>query len=181
MVGNMKQQGFTLVELIVACAIIAILASSMSSSFAFLIEQARVQKDVSRLLLMIQTTRQYSINHASTTVLCPSADKINCVRNWKLPLMLFVDSNLNKKRDSAESIIMSFDPFVEVDTLIDYPKTQIRFNDSGMANFYNGTLSYCLNQNIEGIVISRIGRIRFAQDLDGDHIPDVNRNTPVSC
>jgi hypothetical protein len=30
-------------------------------------------------------------------------------------------------------------------------------------------------------VISRIGRIRFAQDLDGDHIPDINSTTPVSC
>jgi type IV fimbrial biogenesis protein FimT len=179
--GIMKQQGFTLVELIVVCAIIAILASSISSSFGFLIEQVRVQKDVSRLLLMIQTTRQYSINHATTTVLCPTNDNINCVRNWKLPLILFLDNNRNKKRDEDEAIIISFDAFSDDDIFISYPKSQIRFNDSGMAGFYNGTLRYCLNQSIKGIVISRTGRIRFAQDLNGDHIPDVNRNTPISC
>lgn len=177
----MKQQGFTLIELIICCAIIVIINLSFSSSFAFILDKARVDKDIVRLLLMVQTTRQYSINQSSTTVLCPSQDQKNCIRNWKLPLMLFHDTNKNTIRDPNEIILNSFDAFNEDDIQIYYPKSQIRFNESGMANFYNGTLSYCLKQHIEGIIISRIGRIRLAQDLDGDHIPDVRLGTPVNC
>ncbi len=177
----MKQQGFTLIELIIVCTIIAITSQSINNSFASLVEQARVDKDRSRLLTMIQTTRLYSINHSSTSVLCPSEDQSNCIRNWKLPLILFIDDNKNKKRDEGEPILSRFEPFSADDISIKYPKSQIRFNEQGIANFYNGTLSYCLNQSVTGIVISRIGRIRFALDLDGDHIPDVNPNTPVSC
>ena len=121
------------------------------------------------------------VNRSTTSVLCPTENGNRCVRNWKLPLMLFSDSNKNKKRDTNEPIISLFEAFSEADTLLDYPKTQIRFNEHGMANYYNGTMSYCLNQTVKGIIISRVGRIRFARDLDGDHIPDVNPSTPVSC
>ncbi len=177
----MKQQGFTLIECLTICVIIGILSIPLSNSVASIIEQSRVHKDISRLLLMIQTTRQYSINHSTTAILCPSKNQINCIRNWKLPLILFNDINKNNKRDHDEIILHSFSPFHEDDIFINYPKAQIRFNENGMANFYNGTMRYCLNQYIKGIIISRVGRIRFAQDLDGDHIPDVNRNTPVTC
>ena len=177
----MKQQGFTLIELLIVCAITAIISYAAMPSIAFMIEQNRINTDISRLLLMIQATRQSSINRSTTSVLCPTENSTRCIRNWKLPLMLFSDLNKNKKRDTNEPIISQFEAFSEPGLLLDYPKTQIRFNEHGMANYYNGTLSYCLNQAVKGIIISRVGRIRFARDLDGDHIPDVNPSTSVSC
>ncbi len=177
----MKQQGFTLIEILIACAIVAIIAAASTSSFSLMIEQSRKNKDISRLLLIIRSTRQNSVNSSTTTVLCPTLDKKNCQRNWKLPLIVFSDLNKNKKRDDNEAILNQYPSFSEADIRIKYPKSQIRFNEKGMANYYNGTLAYCLNDATAGIIISRIGRIRFAQDLDGDHIPDVNSSTSVSC
>lgn len=177
----MKQKGFTLIELMTALIIISILTFSGYSSYRFLITQAKASRDKARLLTMIQMTRQHSITFSSTTVLCPSDNKEDCTRDWSLPIMQFLDSNKNKKRDPNEIIVGQFQPFNKESVTIKYPKTQIRFDAQGKANFFNGTLSYCSGESIEGIVISRIGRIRFAQDLDGDNIPDVNSNTPVSC
>jgi type IV fimbrial biogenesis protein FimT len=177
----MKQQGFTLIELTIVLAIVIILFSLGSSSYRFLIIQSRIQSDVGNLLMMLRMTRQQAIIHTTTSVLCPSSDDTNCVRNWKLPLLQFHDINKNKKRDNDEVILNRFEAFSGDDVFINYPKTQVRFDEYGMANFYNGTFGYCLGDTVQGIVISRIGRIRFAQDLDGDHIPDVKPNTPVSC
>ena len=177
----MKQQGFTLIELTVALAIITLLFSIGSPSYRFLINQSRIQSDVGNLLMMLRMTRQQAILSTSTAVLCPSNDDKTCVRDWKLPLMQFIDSNNNKKRDPDEAIKKRFPAFNGDDVFIKYPKTQVRFNEQGMANFYNGTFGYCLDKTVKGIIISRIGRIRFAQDLDGDHIPDVNPDTPVTC
>jgi type IV fimbrial biogenesis protein FimT len=177
----MKQQGFTLIELIIVCAIISIIAFSGSSSYAFLQTNSRIDVDKTRLLLIIRMARQQSVNSYSTVALCPSNDTKICIRDWKLPIILFSDRNKNKKRDDDEPIIQQFSPFDNKDVTINYPKSQIRFNSQGMANYYNGTLAYCFQDHISGIVISRIGRIRFAQDLDGDHIPDVNLRTPVTC
>ncbi|MEH6450755.1 MAG: GspH/FimT family pseudopilin [Oleispira sp.] len=176
----MKQQGFTLIELTIVLAIATLLYSLGSSSYRFLIIQSRIQSDVGNLLMMLRMTRQQAIIHTTTSVLCPSSDDKTCVRNWKLPLIQFNDTNKNKIRDNGEVIQNRLEAFSE-DSLINYPKTQVRFDEHGMSNFYNGTFGYCLGDTVQGIVISRIGRIRFAQDLDGDHIPDVNPNTPVSC
>jgi type IV fimbrial biogenesis protein FimT len=177
----MKQQGFTLIELSIVLAIVAILFSMGNSSYRFLINQSRIQTDVGNLLMMLRMTRQQAIINTTTSVLCPSSDDKTCIRDWKLPLIQFHDTNKNKKRDEDESIQNRFDVFSGDDVFIKYPKTQVRFNEHGMANFYNGTFGYCLGESIQGIIISRIGRIRFAQDLDGDLIPDVNPNTAVSC
>ena len=177
----MKQSGFTLNELIISLAIISILTSFGSPSYSFLIKQSRIQSDVSNLLMMLRMTRQQAILHTTTSVLCPSLDDKTCIRNWKLPLIHFNDVNKNKKRDSNEAIIKRFKAFSGDDLFINYPKAQVRFDEHGMANFYNGTFSYCLDETVKGIVISRTGRTRFAQDLNGDQIPDVNPSTPVSC
>ena len=177
----MKQQGFTLIELTIVLAIATLLFSLGSSSYRFLIIQSRIQSDVGNLLMMLRMTRYEAITYSTTSVLCPSRDDKICVRNWKLPLIQFHDTNKNRKRDDDEVIEKRFPAFSDEDVLIKYPKTQVRFNERGMANFYNGTFGYCLGESTKGIIISRIGRIRFAQDLDGDHIPDVNPNTPVTC
>jgi type IV fimbrial biogenesis protein FimT len=177
----MKQYGFTLIELSIVLAIVAILFSMGNSSYRFLITQSRIQADVGNLLMMLRMTRQQAITNTTTSVLCPSSDDKTCIRNWKLPLIQFHDTNKNKKRDNGEKIQNRFEAFSGDDVFIKYPKTQVRFNERGLAGFYNGTFGYCLGDSIQGIIISRIGRIRFALDLDGDHIPDVNPSTRVSC
>ncbi|CCK74770.1 MAG: GspH/FimT family pseudopilin [Oleispira antarctica] len=177
----MKQHGFTLIELAIVLTIIALFINIGSHSYSFLINKIRVQSDTRNLLMMLRMTRLYAITHKTTSVLCPSNDNKICIKDWKQPLIQFNDVNKNNKRDDDEIIQNRFEAFKGNDLIIDYPRTQVRFNEQGIANFYNGTFSYCLDEVVKGIVISRIGRIRFAQDLDGDNIPDVNSSTPVFC
>jgi type IV fimbrial biogenesis protein FimT len=179
--GCMKRQGFTLIELSIVLAITALLFSLGSQSYRAFINQSRIQSDVGNLLMRLRMTRQQAVVNGTTSVLCPSINDKTCIRNWKLPLIQFSDTNKNKKRDPDEAIQQRFTALGTSDVIISYPKTQVRFDEQGMANFYNGTFAYCLDETIKGIIISRIGRIRFAQDLNGDHIPDVNSTTPVSC
>lgn len=176
-----KQQGFTLIELLFALSLITLICISGSASYSSLIDYSRSYRDKSTLYMLIQTTRQLAIDQSATAVLCPSNNQIHCINDWANSLIIFIDNNKNKQRDPEETLITQFDNFANTQARINYPKTQIRFNSQGVANFYNGTLSYCYNDSVSGIIISRIGRIRFAQDLDGDHIPDVNHNTPVHC
>jgi type IV fimbrial biogenesis protein FimT len=179
--GYMKQQGFTLIELTATTAIILIISSAGTGSFDSLLQRSQAQSDLSALLLQANATRQHAITHSQTAVLCPSHNQTDCVNDWKAPKIIFLDTNNNKKRDNNESIDRQLSAVLDKDIRIKYPKTQIRFNEQGIANFYNGTLSYCINDIVKGLVISRVGRVRIAQDLDGDNIPDVNSSTPVNC
>ena len=177
----MKQQGFTLIELTTTMAVMLIISSINMGDFRALLHQSQANSDISDLLLQVRTTRQYAITYSQHAVLCPSNNQQDCINDWKAPRMIFLDSNNNKKRDANEAIEHRFKALLDRDILISYPKTQIRFNNQGIANYYNGTLAYCSENIVYGLVISRLGRIRVAQDLDGDHNPDVNNHTAVKC
>lgn len=177
----MKQSGFTLIELTSVTVIILIILSINIGDFRDLLHHSQSNSDMSELLLQVRTTRQYAITYSQHAVLCPSHNQQDCVNDWKAPRMVFLDSNNNKKRDLNEAIKHRSNAILDSNTLIKYPKTQIRFNNQGIANYYNGTLAYCSKYVVHGLVISRLGRIRIARDLDGDHNPDVNSRTAVKC
>lgn len=177
----MKQQGFTLIELLISMVIVLILANYSISATRDLLLHTQAKSDISELLLQVRTARHYAIINSQHTVLCPSYNTLTCVNDWKAAKVLFLDINNNKKRDMNEPIERQFNSLLNPSIKIRYPKSQIRFNEQGITHFFNGTLSYCLDNIIYGLVISRLGRIRIAYDLDGDNIPDVNRNKTVSC
>jgi type IV fimbrial biogenesis protein FimT len=177
----MKQQGFTLIELATSITIILIISSIGMGGLRGLLRQSQANSDIAELLLQVRSTRQYAITYSQHAVLCPSHNLKDCINDWKAPKMIFLDSNNNNKRDANETIERQFHAVLDSNIMIKYPKTQIRFNNQGVANFYNGTLAYCSEDIVYGLVISRLGRIRVAQDLDGDHNPDVNSSTTVKC
>lgn len=177
----MKQQGFTLIEVITTTVIVLIISSMSFDSMQGLVQQSKAHSDFSDLLLQVRTTRQYAITHSQNAVLCPSRDSTHCINDWKAPKLIFFDTNDNKLRDFNEPIERRFNAINSPNAKIKYPKTQIRFNEQGVTHFFNGTLAYCLEDIVRGLVISRVGRIRIAQDVNGDHIPDIDKDKSVSC
>jgi prepilin-type N-terminal cleavage/methylation domain-containing protein len=177
----MKQQGFTLTELITTTVIILLTSIIGVGEFNSLLQETKAKSGFLSLLQQANSTRQLAINNSQPAVLCPSNNQKDCVNDWKAPKMIFLDSNNNRKRDNNENIKNLFSAVLDQDIQIKYPKTQIRFDEQGIANFYNGTLAYCMNNIIKGLVISRPGRIRIAQDLNGDGTPDISPSKPVSC
>tara|TARA_B110000196_G_scaffold227409_1_gene196154 strand:- start:1692 stop:2282 length:591 start_codon:yes stop_codon:yes gene_type:complete len=179
--SHIQLQGFTLIELTITTIIIFLIINLGASNFDSMLERSKAQNGLSILRQQVNAARQYAISNSNFAVLCPSLNQKDCINNWKASKILFLDTNNNKKRDNNEVILRQFEAIIDKEVLIKYPKTQIRFNQQGIANFYNGTLSYCLNDIVKGLVISRLGRIRLAQDLNGDNIPDININSPVKC
>ena len=158
--GYMKQKGFTLMELIVTTAIAVTIGGIASSD----IESTQYWLEPKRLFSVIQETRTLSITNNSYAVLCPSENELVCQSDWELPLILFIDSNNNKQRDIEEEIINRFTPYPQLSRSITYPRKQIRFNGLGQINGYTGTLIYCSELNSKGIVLSRVGRIRYSEE-----------------
>lgn len=156
-----KNLGITLIELITVTAITSVLASVASSGIA----STKYWLEPNRLFSAIQETRSLSITHNEHAVLCPTEDGFNCIKNWQLPLIMFIDYNNNKKRDGNERLFQTITPYSNIERTIEYPRTQIRFNGQGQINGYTGTLKYCSEYNSKGIVLSRVGRIRVIQDL----------------
>jgi type IV fimbrial biogenesis protein FimT len=168
----MKQQGFTLLELLIVAGIIMMIGQVSSHSM----DATKYWLEPKRILSVILEIRNVAITSRQPTVLCPSADSYECIKDWQLPLMVFIDVNDNKKRDLSESIIQRISPYTGIERTIEYPRTQIRFDGQGQINGYTGTLKYCSEYNTKGIVLSRIGRIRYIQ-----HLGSASSSSSVIC
>jgi prepilin-type N-terminal cleavage/methylation domain-containing protein len=165
--GRRKNNGFTLIELIMTAAIAVTIGGITSSG----IESTKYWLEPKRLFSAIQETRTLSITHNEFAVLCPSEDSFVCEKDWQLPLIIFIDFNDNKKRDINENLIHTITPYTNLERTIKYPRRQIRFNGQGQINGYTGTLKYCSKYASKGMVLSRVGRIRYLQQLATSRCP----------
>ena len=175
------QKGFTLIELIIACVIISILGSISATYMRGLYLNFQVFSEINRLHSFISQSRELAVIHQQHIAICPTDDFLNCNGDWTKSLMQFIDSNNSKHREENETLLNTIVPYDITDRIIQYNKSQIRFNDQGMANGYLGTLAYCYYGGSEGIIVSRVGRIRFALDFDGDGISEKSDRTPIAC
>lgn len=162
----MKQQGFTLIELTIVIAIVFTIGHFTIDA----IGSTKHWLEPKRLFSAIQAVRNLAVSNRQFAVLCPSADNYNCTTDWQLPLIMFIDLNDNKLRDTNEQIIQTLTPYNGIDRSITYPRTQIRFNPAGEINGYTGTLRYCSEFNSKGIVLSRVGRIRYVREENNNDI-----------
>lgn len=72
------EQGFTVIELMVAVAIIAIIAGIAAPSFVNLIRGNRVTSAGNELVALMQIARSEAISRRSTVLVCPSDDGAAC-------------------------------------------------------------------------------------------------------
>lgn len=77
--GSGRQEGFSLVELMVVVALLAIFAAVAVPSFRTLIESSRVQSGASTLFRLLQSSRADAVNTRQTLTLCPSTGNLQWV------------------------------------------------------------------------------------------------------
>lgn len=90
-----KSSGFTLIELIVVVALIAILATWAIPSFSQLAARNALDRQTDRLWQAISAMRLEAAQRRTTVHLCPTEDGAVCSNNWQSRLILFVDPDDN--------------------------------------------------------------------------------------
>lgn len=73
-----SERGFTLVELMVTVAILAIIAGIAAPSFINLIRKNRVTSAGNELVALLQVARSGAISNRATATVCPSTDGATC-------------------------------------------------------------------------------------------------------
>ena len=77
-VGQNSKRGFTLVELAVAVAVIAIVATIAVPSFNNLIRGSRLTSSANEMVSMMQTARVAAVSKRTSVSVCPSANGATC-------------------------------------------------------------------------------------------------------
>ncbi len=101
-------RGFTLIELIVAIAVVGILVAVAVPSFASLVNGNRLTASVNELAAGIQSARMEAIRRNSRVVLCRSDNGSTCnagAGSWK-GWISFVDANADNAPDGGVGSIL---------------------------------------------------------------------------
>jgi type IV fimbrial biogenesis protein FimT len=169
--------GLTLIELLVAIAVLAVLLTVAVPSF----DNARLGTNLvsftNTLLAHLQLARSEAIKRNARVALCKSADGSTCMATggWDQGWIIFHDANNNGSREDSETVIQrgetlatgfSLTGNTPVARYISYDATGATKLTSGA--FQAGTLTLCRAAPTVGgqgrkIVISATGRPRVEQ------------------
>lgn len=142
-----KQLGFTLMEIMIAIAILGITLAIALPSLGEFSANMRADNTISELHRMLLTARNTAINTGRITTVCPLSSTNECGADWKGEITVFTnDSNtvaadLKVYNPVTESIIVISEGFTVNDTLefgndsVIYNPTGNIENSEGVGNF----------------------------------------------
>ncbi|MBB3063030.1 GspH/FimT family pseudopilin [Microbulbifer rhizosphaerae] len=160
----MREQGLTLLELLVALAILAILLAVGLPGFSKVIQNSRLSANTEELRNAIQLTRAAAVSRNQRVTL-------RNLGRWESGWQAFADDNNNGVFDDGEQLLFSsgslqsvrFEANTPVSNYVSFIGTgESRKVGSAMGAFQAGTIEVCTADNSQGysLILFRSGRLR---------------------
>ena len=177
-----KSHGFTLLELMVVIAIVAILTTLAAPSFKSIIQSNTMSSNVNTFLADMRYARSESIRRGGGVVMCrsdnPEAANANCgtgsTTGWESGWIIFHDLNNSGTRTSAEPLLRVQAPITSINTIAETgAATVFKFTATGRLSLSSAThLQFGSNPpfatDAQRIVCVNLGgRARIAIDSAG--------------
>lgn len=177
-----RQRGLTLVEILIALAIMAILFGVLAPNIHTILSKNRITAAINAMSSIVQYGRFSAIDQNGIAIVCPSNDFANCDDDWNLPKIVFIDANGNNKRDNNEPLLMTAEASSSQENFKG-PDVPIEFDESGATNMSVSIILCSVDNPIElarAVNINQQGRTRISTDSDADDIhEDINGNNLV--
>jgi len=182
----LKNNGFTLVELLITLVIVTVLAMTAIPSFKHIYHTSKSTAVINQVLGVTRLARNTAVTEKTTTTLCPSVDGLTCSGEWKDGVILFTDNNTNSQKDGNDHVVRFYQPFIDTGFLNWRSlRNKIQFSSTGMPRGTVGSFVYCPNDQdslyAKSMVLSFQGRIRSGQDRNQDGIIETGNGQNISC
>lgn len=167
-----KEQGLTLLELLIALAVAAVLASLAAPNFNSFIQHNRAAAQVNTLAGTLNYARSTAITRNRAVTLCRSADGHQCNHQleWNAGWIVFENlSGRSPPRVSAgDTVLWSHEPLPPGSRILANRDT-FTFHPIGTRSV-NGTLLYCSanGRHDRALIVSVMGRVRVADKPNSD-------------
>ncbi len=171
-------KGFTLGELAVTMAVVAVIVTVGLPSLGNFISDHRLARGVNLMVTDIQHARTAALNHHTRVIMCPTHDEKTCLGegDWDSGWMIFTDANHSGKPESEEAIIRVNRSDSRL-SIRSGNRHRIRYQPDGTAPGSNLSLVACDDRGkgaARTIVVSNPGRVRSQgppDDRDCSGIP----------
>jgi len=178
--------GFTLVELLITLAIVAVIATITVPSMDNLIRQSNRHAAVSDMIGLINLARNTAIMEQQTVTLCPLDENNECGHDWSGTITAFRDPESDKLlAEESEVIRVAQSHEGGKWTANTSSRPYFRFMSNGIANYAIGNMIWCPTDRdmtaAAQLVVNRGGRVRTSEDHDGDGIAEDRNGDPLTC
>lgn len=111
-----RQHGFTLVELVVTIALLAILTTLAAPSFSEVLRQWRRDSATRELTTSLQLARSEAIKTSRQIVVCPSTDGASCADDteWNTGWIVFVDDEVVTLASTGNPVVNTNERILKV-------------------------------------------------------------------
>ncbi|WP_333971751.1 GspH/FimT family pseudopilin [Alteromonas mediterranea] len=179
----LTQAGLTLLEMLVAVAVLAIILTTVAPGIQNIIIKNRITADLNNLSAVAQRARFTAVDEQTSVTLCPTTNYAACTNNWKNAKMVFVDANGNGSRDNSEALIIASDPLNTANAVYGITGSLV-FDEQGGIN-RAATITLCPSDNnadyASALLLSLYGRISVAVDSNGDDIKEDLAGDNLAC
>ena len=178
------QKGFTLLELIVTLAVVAIVLTMGIPSFQALIRDNRLIALTNEFIGAMHLTRSEAIKRNHRVTLCKSADGMRCAIDggYEQGWIVFDDpnNNVDVDTDAHETVIQVFQGSSTNTGMTLQGNTPVRkyvsydgmgFSRLAGGGFQAGSLTVCHAPDARYIVINSVGRVRTATSRPSNTSP----------
>lgn len=161
--------GLTLVDLLVALAVAAILLTQVVPAFSGLLQDNRMTGTINDLVGDLNAARSAAIRYGEQAVVCKSADRASCTKagRWDQDWLVVVDSDRDREVDGTEPILrtgrppsdgptVSYSAFPTDNYVVYYPSGLIRGN---------GTFTFCDKRGAgkaKAVILAKAGRLQVS-------------------
>lgn len=175
MPARSRATGSSLVELLLTLGLLGVLIAAALPSFSGLIARERVVVGANRLIALLHAARERAIVRHVQTVVCPSADGVECRSDgdWSRGWIAFEDHDEDRAHDAGEAVFRAErdgDARLAIQSSVARPS--VTYQSSGRSRGSNLTIRVCASgagstgATGRAVVVNNAGRARIAKIFD---------------
>jgi len=169
---GVRQEGYSLLELVIAIGIAGILIALAIPSFTSFVSDSKITSATNDMVFALQTARSESIKRSATVVLCPSTNPTDadpsCAGGYGDGWIVFADVDSNGAREAGEQVLLqveaqpngfSFVPDAAFTNRVFFGDTGSSTNPAGVPLSGQIEITYAGGAETREVVIAANGRI----------------------